>query len=218
MGSLVSRSFEYVLLLLIVAGGVLFVVDRYGSDDGAAPADERTPARDRETSTPTCREAGITPTSTKEGSCRTETSLLTIVDERSSLEIGQLRVRVRGATAIPATTRVGRARDRMRIALSLELVNDGPEPYTPSGDDRGIYVVAGVQRVESDAAARARPGAFGLTDPIAAGQKRVGMLRFELAGAATRSVQRSGRAQLGVRVAADRVGVVRLRFPELRGG
>lgn len=209
--SLISRSLEYVLLIAVVVAAGAFVVGRYGEDDGAAvePAAE---------SLPTCRAAQITPTNTKDGSCRTSSSTLAIADEGDVIRLAGLRVDVRDSRMTEAETREGRSRNRSRVSVRISVRNEGAGAASLSEGGRGVYLSLGGRRIEPDPAARADDQAFRLVPSIPPGDERVGTLRFELSGAATTALVRDRRAQLGVRVRGDRVVVVRLRPDGIEGG
>jgi hypothetical protein len=224
MASFVSRHLEYLLLALLAlaAAAVVVVADRDNDQPAlrrsATPERERAAPDRRPSGIPTCGEARITPASDRTGTCRTSSSLLTIVNDDDLLRVGALRLRVRGATTLRATTPSGRARDRMRLTLDVELTNGGSEPYALLEGEHSIYVAALGQRVEPDPNAASAAGAFAIDAPVAPRETRAGTLRFELAGGVTRSIVRDATAQLGLRVADDRIGVVRVRLLELRAG
>lgn len=219
MRSFVSRHLEYLLVLVLAGLAAAAVIVAGQSEDAAmpSPTTARTDPGAQRTP-PTCDDAGLTPTSARTGTCRTASSTLTIVNEGDDLRVGAVRLRVRDAEALPAQTPSGRQRSRMRITLTVELENRGSEPYDVTARARGLYVVSLNQRTDADLNAAGEPGTFDLATPLDVGETRMGDLRFELSGAPTRAVERTGRAQLGVRVSDRRVGVVRLEFENLGAG
>jgi hypothetical protein len=126
-----------------------------------------------------------------------------------------VRLRVLRAIAIPAVTPTGRQRQRMRVSVTLKARNTSGSPLRPGTGGRRIYLAVLGRQIAPDVNARRLPGAFSLAQALRPGAERSGELRFETAGAATRTIVRDRGAQLGVRVAKDRIGVVRLRFPNL---
>lgn len=217
----ITRNLEYLLVALIGVVGAAAIAVAAARDDGEPPRTPSTtaapPVERPRNDAPSCRDAGITPASTREGTCRTASSTLTIVNQDSSLRLPGLTVRVTEATTTPASTAQGRARDRMRVTVRLRLENTGSVAFVPAAGERDVYLFAGNRRISSDSNARSAAGALSLAEPLEPGQQRSGELRFELAGFPTRVIERVGRAALGVRVAEDRVGVVRLRFPGAGG-
>lgn len=210
-----SRYLEYLLVLLVaaVAGAVLAYAASRDDDDERAAAPRTTTTQ---ASVPTCQEAGITPESTKSGTCRTRAATLTIVRQDETLRLDDGTVRVLAAEALRATTPAGRARNRMRVTVRLRVANEGTEPLTLSEGERRIYLAAAGERVDPDTnAARVVQGALDPTVPLEPGGVASGTLRFELAGRVTAEVLRTRTAQLGVAVTEERIGVVRLRFAEL---
>jgi len=211
-----SRYLEYLLVLLVaaVAGAGLAYASSRDDDDEERAAPPRTTST--QAAVPTCQEAGITPGSTKSGTCRTRAATLTIVRQNETLRLADGTVRVLAAEALRATTPGGRARNRMRITLRLRVANEGKEPLALSEGERRIYLAAAGERVDPDTnAAREIQGALDPAEPIEPGGVATGTVRFELAGKVTADVLRARTAQLGVAVTEDRIGVVRLRFTEV---
>lgn len=210
MPELLSRSLEYLLLLLVVVVVAVVVVSRYGGGGDGESAGEAARETSR-TELPTCEEAGLTPTSRREGTCRTESATLTIVDQGSELVLPQVVVRVNEAELELAQTPTGRAADRSRLTLGVSMRNPRSRPFRLDTEDSGLYVVAAGERIDFDRNATDLPGALAVEEPIPPQDGRAGFLRFELAGAQTREIVETERAQLGVRVSDARIGVVRLR-------
>jgi hypothetical protein len=211
-----TRQLEYLVLAAIAVIALVAVLAlAVNGRDGSTPA-PRAGAATSTAQVPTCADAGIPPASGRQGTCRTKSAVLTFVNQTTALEVGDVAAQVASATILRATSASGRARDRMRVTIGLTMRNTGPETFTPGEDGRAVYLTIGDTRVESDAAQRSEPQGFKLSEPLAPADTRAGELRFEIGGAVTRRREPDGRAQLGVRVAGDRVGVVNLQFPELQ--
>src|SRR3954466_7644070 len=114
-----SGGLEYLALLLLVGGVValgLWLVER---------SDKTAPALFTGSHFPTCRDAGIVPGSSREGTCTTVHPLVTVVDQGSILVVPGLRARVSKTTLTPATTASGKARRRLRVTVQFSLTNTG---------------------------------------------------------------------------------------------
>lgn len=178
------------------------------------------PAASSRSTVSTCREAGIDRASTRELTCRTSTAMLTMVNGSHLIEMPGARVRVRSAKAFLAATPAGRARNRMRLELAVELRASTLADGFGGRSDDAAYVTIGGARVAADPRDRG-PGVFALDTPVQAGQTRSGRLRFELAGTQTKRLLDQG-GQFAIRPfdaepgKPVRIGVSRLRPPTPR--
>jgi hypothetical protein len=158
---------------------------------------------------PTCVQLRERSGSEPVGTCRTATALLTAGPQERPLRIDDLTVDVRSARLTLASTRSGRRRDRARLTVLVTFVNTGDDSVAV---DRSALSLVVAGRPGRGGGAALRPERLRLDTPIPPGARRSGIVRFETAGATSDGLERSGRADLGLRVRPDRVGVVRLRL------
>jgi hypothetical protein len=132
--------------------------------------------------------------------CRTRTAELYLVREGTTLSIpGQLTARLQNASIVPATTESGRRRKRVRVTVSMEIVNRTPRAQIINPAGQAIYLRIGDEMLRSDRAAARTPEALDNAEPLGAGKRRTGSLRFELEGdAVVRLVRSEGRADLAL--------------------
>lgn len=142
------------------------------------------------------------------GTCRTRTATLTAVRSGQLLELPGLSVRNRDARFLLAATASGKRRMRARLSVWVALRNTGDRPLAV--DHSALTMSAGGRSTPADAADR-KSDRLLLDRPIAPGTERFGVLRFETAGETTSALIASGRADVGVRLTPQRVGVIRLR-------
>lgn len=203
MRGFIHRYLEYLLVvgLAAAAAAAVYLYAR-SEDDTVRPAAAVVISR-------TCAELGITAESGREGSCRTATAELTVVRAGHLLRLSGVRARVRGTDVVRPEAPAGRARDRARVVVRLDLRNTGGAPlFADATGGADLYLVADRTRVDPDRRGAALPGAFPVDRPLAPGGQRSGELRFELSGPRAATARA---AQLGIRPAGgNHIGVIRL--------
>jgi hypothetical protein len=216
----VDRYLEY-LILLALAFGLAGAIAYWAQQQDSSPAEPRSASA--VSRVPTCTDAGITAATRKTGTCSTPSAVLTFVNDKEPLQLPQLGLRLIDAVGLTATSPSGLERERMRVEVRLKLANTGDEQLSAGDNDDAIFLSLAHRRVQPDPAARELPGVLRFREPIGPGEARVGVLRFELAGAETREFLKRRGADLAIRPAAfgaaaspDRIGVVRFRADEIR--
>ena len=135
------------------------------------------------------------------------------------LETATFAARLLDVDVVRAETATGLRARRMRVQLTIRLRNVGSEPLDPV-DDLETYLSVDGRRLFADRAAIRQPGALGAGGPIAEGDVRTGVVRFEASGETTGLLEEQGGADLGLRRTdasdgVERVGVIPFRSAAL---
>jgi len=113
---------------------------------------------------------------------------------------------------ILAHTASGRQRNRARVVVSVSVRNGGTHPMFTDPNAGAELRIGGARAVPADVYALALPGSLDMTRPLAAGRVRRGELRFEIAGAQTKTVQTAG-AELRLDPQANEPVQTRIEVP-----
>lgn len=157
---------------------------------------------------PTCAELRERSGSAPVGTCRTKRALLTVGPQSPPLRVDGVTVDARQATLLRASSASGRRRNRARVSVRLSLTNGSDRPLSLPRSAIGLSITGPALRAD---AADVSADRLRLDRPIPPGERRVGIVRFEIAGDETETLGSRRRADLGIRFRTDRIGVIRLR-------
>ena len=145
-----------------------------------------------------CAEVDLT-ASNEPVACTTSNARLTFVPQNVELPLPGLRARVLALQTIPATSAAGKARHRIRMVVRLRVRNTGDAPIFGGDQAAFVYLVLGKHKINEDRHVWPLPISFKQNQPIAPGETRTGVLRFELGGKDGEYLEQQKAGQIGIR-------------------